>query len=187
VKTLQFLTQFKRFIMMNQQVTIAKDRILRLAYFLLLIGGPEADAWVECQYSWLDQIKADPQLLPYQMNTWQALENNLVELFINYAIHEKAHEALRDLKMKSGNIDQFIADFQFLAHRTLVNVNDSMVLYLFKTGLPLRLAKECVKLERPRIFEQWAKATQAQQCNWIVIQGLKAHHAILNLLRSQPA
>jgi hypothetical protein len=102
--------------MMNQQATIAKDPISRLAYFLLLIGGLEADAWVEHQYEWLDQIEADPQLLPYQMNAWQALKHNFVESFIDYAIHKKAHEALRDLKMKSGNINQFIADFQFLAH-----------------------------------------------------------------------
>jgi hypothetical protein len=44
------------------------------------------------------------------------LEHNFVESFVDYAIHEKAHEALRDLKMKSGNIDQFIANFQSLAH-----------------------------------------------------------------------
>jgi hypothetical protein len=84
------------------------------------------------------------------------------------------------LKMKSGNINQFIADFQFLAHWALANVDDPIVLHLFKTGLPLRLVKECVKLKRPRTFEQWVKAAQAQQCNWIVIQGLKAHHAVLN-------
>jgi hypothetical protein len=62
---LQFLTQFKRFMMMNRQATIAKDPISRLAYFLLLIGGPEANTWVEHQYSWLNRIEADPQLLPY--------------------------------------------------------------------------------------------------------------------------
>jgi hypothetical protein len=50
------------------------------------------------------------------MNTWQALEHDFTESFINYAIHKKAHKALRDLKMKGSNIDQFIADFQFLAH-----------------------------------------------------------------------
>jgi hypothetical protein len=167
--------------MMNQQAMIAKDPISRSAYFLSLIGGPKANAWVERQYSWLDRIKADPQLLPYRMNTWQALENDFVKLFVDYAIHEKAYEALRDLKMKNGNIDQFIANFQFLAHRALVNMDNPTVLYLFKTELPLRLAEECVKLERPRTFKQWAKAVQAQQCNWIVIQGLKVHHATSNL------
>jgi hypothetical protein len=59
-------------------------------------------------------------------------------------------------------------------------MDDPTVLYLFKTRLPLRLTEECVKLERPKTFEQWAKATQAQQHNWIVIQGLKAHHAASN-------
>jgi hypothetical protein len=64
-KTHQFLTQFKRFMMMNQQATIAKDPISRSAYFLSLIKGPEANAWVEHQYEWLNQIEGDPQLLPY--------------------------------------------------------------------------------------------------------------------------
>jgi hypothetical protein len=93
------------------------------------------------------------------MNAWQALEHDFVKSFIDYDIHKMAHETLRDLKMKGGNINQFIADFQFLAHQALINVDDPMVLHLFKTGLPLKLAEECVKLKRPRTFEQWAKAT----------------------------
>jgi hypothetical protein len=61
--------------------------------------------------------------------------------------------AIRELKMKGGNFNQFIANFQFLAHQTLVDMDNLTVLYLFKTGLPLKLAEECVKLERPRTFE----------------------------------
>lgn len=172
---------------MNQRATIAKDPILRLAYFLLLIGGLEADAWVEHQYQWLDWVEADPNLLLYQMNAWQALEHDFVKSFVDYAIHERAHEALRELKMKGSNVDQFIANFQFLAHWALVDVDDPTVLHLFKTGLSFKLVKVCVKIERPRTFEQWAKATQAQQQNWIIIQELKAHHATSSLPQSQPS
>jgi hypothetical protein len=99
-----------------------------LAYFLSLLGGSKVDNWTKRQYKWLDQIKADAWLLPHRMNTWQALEQEFRHAFINYAAYEKAHDTLRSLKMKEGNIDQYIVDFEFLSYLTRVNVNDPMVL-----------------------------------------------------------
>jgi hypothetical protein len=184
-KTHQFLTQFKRFMLMNRRAAVAKDLIAQSVYFLLLLGGSKVDNWTERQYEWLDQIEADPWLLPHGMNAWHALEQEFKHTFIDYAAHEKAHDTLRSLKMKEGNVDQYIADFEFLSHHARVDVNDPTVLWLFSTGLPLRLAEACVDLEKPGDFEQWKKAVQSQQRNWIIKQGLRAAHPNASQPQSQ--
>jgi len=50
------------------------------------------------------------------MTVWDTLEQDFKMSFIDYTVHEKAHKQLRNLKMKEGNIDQFIAEFEFLAY-----------------------------------------------------------------------
>ena len=136
-KTHQFLTQFKRFMMMNRRSAIARDPLSKSAYFLSLVGGSKADGWAERQYAWLDEVERDPYILPHGMTAWDALEQDFRTSFIDYAVYEKAHEQLRNLKMKDGNIDQFIADFEFLAHRAQVDTDDPTVLHLFKMGIPV--------------------------------------------------
>jgi len=165
--------------MMNRRSTIARDPLSKSAYFLSLIGGSKAEGWAECQYAWLDEIEGDPYSLPHGMNAWQALEQDFRTSFIDYAVHEKAHEQLRALTMKDGNVDQFIADFEFLAYRAQVDTDDPTVLHLFKMGIPIRLMEACVAHRPPTNFEQWTKAAQQQQRNWIIVQGVKAQHAAL--------
>ena len=107
------------------------------------------------------------------MTAWDALEQDFRHSFIDYAVHEKAHDNLRKLKMSGGNVDQYIADFEFLAQRAGIDVNDPTAIRLFSKGMPFSLAESCIKLEQPKSFEQWAKAAQVQQRNYILIQGLK--------------
>ena len=106
------------------------------------------------------------------MSAWDALEQDFKMSFIDYAVHEKAHKQLRNLKMKEGNVNQFIADFEFLAHRARVDTNDPTILHLFKMGIPVQLMDVCIDHGPPTNFKQWTKATQQQQRNWIIKQGV---------------
>ena len=105
---------------------------------------------------------------------------------MRYAVYEKAQDELRELQMKEGYIDQYIADFERPAHRAGMGINDLNTLHLFSTGLPLRLAEECIKLDNPLNFEQWAKAARRQQRNWILIQSIKAQRGDMTPQSSQP-
>ncbi len=107
------------------------------------------------------------------MTAWEALKQDFQHSFIDYAVHKKAHDNLRKLKMSEGNVDQYIADFKFLAQCARIDINDPTTIRLFSEGMPFSLAESCIKLEQPKSFKQWAKAAQAQQRNYILIQGLK--------------
>ena len=74
--------------------------------------------------------------------------------------------------MMGGNVNQYITDFEFLAQRARIDVNDPTAIRLFSEGMPFSLAESCIKLEQLKSFEQWAKAAQAQQRNYILIQGV---------------
>jgi len=158
--------------LMNRKADIAKDPIAKCCYFLALFEGYKVKGWCKQQYAWLDKVEANPHILSHGMTAWDTLEQDFRHLFIDYIIHEKAHDDLRKLKMPGGNINQYIADFEFLAQCTGIDVNDPTMIQLFSEGMPFSLAESCIKLKQSKSFEQWAKAAQAQQRNYILIQGV---------------
>jgi hypothetical protein len=115
-KTVPFLTQFKRFMLMNWHAAIMQDPYMKSAFFLSLIEGPKVEGWMQRTYDWLNQVKANPTLLPFKMSTWQALEADFKWSFIDYTEHEHMQDELRKLKMKDSNVDEYIAAFQHLSH-----------------------------------------------------------------------
>ncbi len=159
--------------LMNQKADITKDPITKCCYFLALFEGSKVEGWCEQQYAWLDKVEANPCILSHGMMAWDALEQDFRHSFIDYMVHKKAHDDLRKLKMSRGNVNQYITDFEFLAQHTGINVNNPTAIQLFSEGMPFSLAESCIKLEQPKSFKQWAKAAQAQQRNYILIQGLK--------------
>src|SRR6266481_836869 len=164
-QTIRFLTQFKRFMLMNRKADIAKDPIAKCCYFLALFKGSKVEGWCEQQYAWLNKVEANPWILSHGMTAWDALEQDFRHSFIDYTIHKKAHNNLRKLKMSRGNVNQYIADFKFLAQCAGIDVNDPTAIQLFFEGMPFSLAESCIKLEQPKSFKQWAKAAQEQQRN----------------------
>ena len=126
--------------------------------------------------NWLDKLEADPHEypLPYSLDVWQVLEAEFKKAFINYMAREKAYDDLWKLKMQGGNVNQYVADFQFLASQAEINVNDPAAIRLFQLKLLIPLAEACIDLEKPANFEQWTLAAQVQQHGWIQKKGLQA-------------
>jgi hypothetical protein len=87
-------------------------------------GNDEEGAHVT---NWLNQVKADPTLLPFKMSAWQALEADFKWSFIDYAEHEHTQDELRKL-MKDSNVDEYIAAFQLLGHCMGMNLDDPSML-----------------------------------------------------------
>jgi hypothetical protein len=173
-KTVPFLTQFKRFMLMNQHAAIVQDPYMKSAFFLSLIDGPKVKGWTQCTYDWLDQVKADPTMLPFKMTAWQALEANFKQSFINYVKHEHAQDELRKLKMKDSNVDEYIAAFQLLGHCMGMNLDDPSTLRLFTYRLLKSLADSCIDIDLPENFEQWANVVQCH--HWNYLKKLAVHH-----------
>jgi hypothetical protein len=176
--TIDFLTEFKSFMLMNDDARIAKNPIKRCSYFLSLVKGPNVKGWTKRQLDWLDIVCEDPTELPWHMTAWQVLEHEFRNTFVDYAKHERAQDEIRKLKMNAGNVDQYIAKFQQLADRGNLDVNEPSNLRLFARGLPTRLAETCINLVKPQNFEQWSHAAQDNQKAWLQKQALKTDYGV---------
>ena len=83
---------------------------------------------------------------------------------------------MRELKMKDGNINEYIATFERLAHRAEVDPNDPSNIRLFAQGLPHPLVEVMIRNDNPETFQGWCNLVQKQQRNWIMIQSLKKNY-----------
>jgi retrotransposon gag protein len=115
------------------------------------------------QSLWLQDTEEDPFIIPATRNTWQMVEHDFKQTFVDYAVKEKAQDELHKLQIKEGNIDQYIADFSLLAMDAQVDPNEPTVLLLFYQGLLQRLAEKCIELDSPNDFTLWTKAAQRNQ------------------------
>jgi hypothetical protein len=147
---------------MNRGANIARDPISKSAYFLSLIDGPAVEAWLFKQSEWLDRAEAEQR-----STAWQELEQKFKTDFFDYAGPEIASLEISKLRMKDGNVDKYITDFEALAHRAGYNVDDLSTLHMFRQGLPARLAENCIRYESTDTFEQWTKAAQRRQNIWL--------------------
>jgi retrotransposon gag protein len=135
--------------------------------------GTKTKGWTRMQSLWLQDVEEDPSIIPPTCNTWQMVEYDFKQTFVDYAIKEKVQDELHKLQMKEGNIDQYIADFSLLAMDAQVDPDEPTVLLLFYQGLLQRLAEKCIELDSLNDFASWTKAAQRNQRNWILTQALR--------------
>src|SRR5260370_4938829 len=110
-----FLMQFRQFMSLNRDASIARDPIKKATYYLSFMKGNKMKGWMRMQSEWLQDVEEGTELLPRTRNAWQVVEHNFKQAFIDYTVKEKAQDELHKLHMKEGNIDQYIADFQLLS------------------------------------------------------------------------
>src|SRR5260370_24266685 len=164
---------FHQFMSLNRDASIARDPIKKATYFLSFMKGNKTKGWTRMQSEWLQDIEEGNELLPRTRNAWQVVEHNFKQAFIDYAVKEKAQDELHKLKMKEGNIDQYIMDFQLLTMDANVDLDEPTVLQLFYFGLPAGLAEKCIFIDSPNNFNSWAKAAQKNQRGRLLDQTLK--------------
>jgi len=158
----RFLTQFRQFMLMNDGATIAQNDIKKCTYFLSLMEGPQVEGWSEAKYDWLDRIKHDPRKLMGR-TPWNTLMLAFLDAFTDFAEAEKAQNAMKQLKMREGKIDEYIATFECLAHCAGVDLDDPSNMHTFAQGLPGQLIETIIKLDDPQNYVQWREATQRHQ------------------------
>jgi hypothetical protein len=146
---------------MNRDSAIARDPYKKCAYFMGRIRGQKTQGWVQRNYDWLDRVENNEDEL-LGRSPWAVLEEDFRRAFMDYAQQEKAHDQLQKLKMISGNIDEYISEFQMLGHQAGMDLDEVTALRLFARGLPKKLADACIDLDGPESFEQWRNSAQRQ-------------------------
>jgi retrotransposon gag protein len=122
---------------LNCTLAIAQDPIQKVTYFLSFMVGNKTKGWTRMQSLWLQDTEEDLSIIPITCNTWQMVEHDFKQTFVDYTVKEKAQDKLHKLQMKEGNINQYITNFSLLAMDAQVDPNEPTVLMLFYQGLPL--------------------------------------------------
>jgi len=95
---------------------------------------------------------------------------DFLDAFTNHAEREQAQNALKQLKMKEGKIDEYVAGFERLAHRAGINLDNPSNMHTFAQGLPGPLVETVLCLDDPQNYVQWREAAQRHQRIWLKIQ-----------------
>ena len=123
-------------------------------------------------YNWLDTVDQIPGMIPPGQNAWQVLEGKFKSTFVDYAENIRAQEELKKLRMKEGNVDEYVATFELLGQRTRGDLDNPFFLTIFARRLPKALADACIDMESPETFQEWKAAALRQQKNWMRKQAL---------------
>src|SRR5260221_12075382 len=126
-------------------------------------------------YEWLDAAKGNPGILMGR-SAWDHVSCKFLDAFVDYAESERAQDEMKNLHMKEGKIDEYIAAFERLVFRAGVNLDDPSNLQTFAKGLPSALVEIVIRQDNPENFSQWSDAAQKQQRNWLKIQSFKASY-----------
>jgi hypothetical protein len=126
-----FLTEFLRYLMLNQGVARFKSPIQQVALALMLIKGEKVNLWV-CNM--IDSLR---RLHPVHYNipqVWDKFKQAFKDKFMDLTHKLRARNQLKQLKFKYYDIDEYIANFEDLIVHTGYNLASKEAINLFLKG-----------------------------------------------------
>ena len=173
--TKRFLLAFNRYCFMNHDATMIQDPMKRSALFLGLCQG-KAINWANRASVWLEEVRDGKKRVPFGFDVWQITVREFKDAFTDYADSDRAHQDLLKLRMKEGRLDEYVSEFQDLANRAGLELNEPSALRMFAQGLQGTLAHTCIFQDSPENFAQWVQSAQQNHRNWLKVQALKEHN-----------
>lgn len=172
--TQRFLLAFDMYSFMNHDASIIRDPMKCTALFLGLLQS-KAAPWANRASTWLKKVRDGDEHPPFGRNVWQTIEREFKDAFTDYTDADQAQQELHCHRMKGGRLNEYIADFQDLANRAGMELNDPSTMRLFAQGLQGTLAQTCIYQDSPENFPQWVQSAQQNHRNWLKVQALKEH------------
>ena len=126
-----FLTEFLRYLILNQGVAGFKSPIQQVTLALTLIKGEKVNLWV-CNM--IDSLR---RLHPVYHNipaVWEEFEQAFKDKFMDSTCKLRARNQLKQLKFKYPKINEYIANFEDLIVHTGYNLASKEVINLFLKG-----------------------------------------------------
>src|SRR5260370_26027162 len=100
-------------------------------FFLTYIQGPLINEWVIALSRWLNR-QIQNGVLDTQEDLWMEVAHAFTRRFANTLEKERAQAELkRGIKMKDGDIDAYVANFEQLARKTGYQHDTTQTLDLF--------------------------------------------------------
>jgi hypothetical protein len=104
---------------------------------------------------------------------WCTIIDRFKDAFTNMMSMETAEQAIKEIQMKDGNLDGYIAKFEQLARISGHNLEAKGTWTLFTEGLPKMLHYHIISLggrHHPNSWQEWTEAVVEQQQKWLYLQ-----------------
>jgi hypothetical protein len=139
--------------------------------FLSFIKGPNIQEWVAAQIEWLgDQLAGGAQV--HNEYLWRTIIDRFKDAFTDTMSVEKAERAIKEICMKDGDLDGYIAKFEQLARIAGHDLNAKGTWTMFAEGLPKMLHYNMISQggRRPNSWQEWTEGAVEQQQKWLYLQ-----------------
>jgi len=126
-----FLTEFLRYLILNQGVPGFESPIRQVALALTLIKGEKVDLWVRNMIDTLRRLHPVHHNVP---TVWEEFEQAFKDKFVDSTCELRARNQLKQLKFKYPDIDEYIANFEDLIVHVGYNLASKEAINLFLKG-----------------------------------------------------
>ena len=157
-KTDKFCTQWELYWGVNNNNTLMRNAYHQAMFFLTYIQGPLINEWVIVVSCWLNQ-KIQNGIADDHEDLWTEVAVAFTRRFANTLERERVQAELkRGIKMKDGDLDAYIANFEQLAQKAGYHLDTPQTIDIFTDGLPQELYAKVYQFDEPRNYEEWKNA-----------------------------
>ena len=162
-KAESFLREFSTYLLVNYDIPALASFIKRITIALTCIKGPKVNQWMQQQLKWLMTLQpADDTNATYQQ-----FIANFCTHFMDSQKAQRARIEPQTLKMTWPEIDEYISEFESIAHEASYNPVDPNTMQQFLQGLPQSIGQKVLKDTTVETYEQMKKkviSVTASQC-----------------------
>jgi hypothetical protein len=166
--------QWELYCGVNANNVAMQNQYQKTMLFLTYIKGDLVHTWVLAASRWLGQEVAVFHIDQYDPYLWESIEGAFQRQFADTLKKEQVQTKLRQgIRMKDGNIDQYVATFDTLVAQAGYEADDAQTLEKFISGLPASLYETIYQLDDPKNYEDWRWAAIKKQEKWLHMQSIK--------------
>ena len=162
-----FTNQWDLYWGVNNDNPLLANPYCRAMFFLTYIKGSIVNEWVVTVSRWLNQ-QIQGGIPTTNERLWGEVAQSFTQQFANNMEKEEAQAQLRQgIKMKEGDIDVYVAQFEELAQMAGYHLDEPQTIDTFTAGLPLNLYLKTFELDQPRNYNQWREAMVRRQQQYV--------------------
>ena len=170
-----FMNEFNLYRLTNIGADQVDTPMKRAVLLLGFIQGENVKDWVKHWTIWaLDQYNTG--LVSTDEHYWNTVARAFETSFQDTGATEHAEEKLHHLAFTPGEINGFIAKFEYLANEAGYGLNNRSTITLFASKLPNKMMDHLYKIVHPIDFAGWADGARQYHQDNQAVQNIRDIH-----------
>lgn len=167
----EFMRAYVRWWKLNKEKPAFSIPYKRVALCISYMRGPKVDDWTDEQQEAMDKDVDDGVVEEFEGH-WEKFRKAFETSYTDLAEGINAEKELKELRMKEGDIDTYIATFKKLLRLGGYDETEHGAVSMFKKGLPQGLAIRIIQnsVPIPQTLEEWIKEARQQQLRYLQTQ-----------------